>query len=121
MMLAGLPVPNGALDALAALVRAAGADDLADRLDVALAEGVALLALAIDERATILAALEDPPDGLAELRAVLLADHTWTRPQRFAVTSPLLNRVVPPRRLAGVVCANRCEIANKPPRNHSSR
>ena len=34
------------------------------------AEGVSLLALTIDERAIILAALEDPPDGLAELRAV---------------------------------------------------
>ena len=52
MMLAGLPVPDGAIDALAALVRAAGADDLAQpararRLD----DGVALLALTIDERA----------------------------------------------------------------------
>ena len=32
MMLAGLPVPDPAIDALAELVRAAGADDLADRL-----------------------------------------------------------------------------------------
>ena len=41
-MLAGLPVPNPAVEDLAGLVRAAGADDLADRLDQALAEGVAL-------------------------------------------------------------------------------
>jgi hypothetical protein len=38
---------------------------------------VALLALTIDERAIILAALENPPDGLAELRAVLLNEHAW--------------------------------------------
>ena len=34
MMLAGLPVAADAIDALAALVRATGADDLADRLEV---------------------------------------------------------------------------------------
>ena len=32
MMLAGLPVPNHAVEGLAKLVRALGADDLADRL-----------------------------------------------------------------------------------------
>ena len=37
----------------------------------------ALLALTIDERVIILAALEDPPEGLAELRAVLLNEHEW--------------------------------------------
>jgi hypothetical protein len=38
---------------------------------------VKLLALTIDERAMILAALEDPPAGLAELRAVLINEHQW--------------------------------------------
>lgn len=37
------------------------------------------LALTLDERAVMLAALEDPPHQLAELRAVLLADHQWRR------------------------------------------
>jgi hypothetical protein len=50
-MLAGIPVPNDAVEDLAALVRAAGADDLADRLERAAAERVSLLALTIDERA----------------------------------------------------------------------
>ena len=50
---------------------------LSDRLEVALADGMALLALTIDERAIILAALEDPPQELAELRAVLLNEHAW--------------------------------------------
>ena len=78
-MLAGLPVPNDAVDELAALVRATGADELADPLDRAVADEVKLLALTLDERAIILGTLEDPPPGLAELRAVLLADHRWRR------------------------------------------
>ena len=50
-------LPDGAIDALAALVRAVGADDLADRFERGLAGRLALLALTIDERAIILAAL----------------------------------------------------------------
>ena len=69
MMLAGLPVPDDAIDGLAALVRTTGADDLADRLERAVADGVKLIALTLDERALLLAALEDPPLELAELRA----------------------------------------------------
>jgi hypothetical protein len=41
------------------------------------ADEVKLLALSIDERAIILGQLEDPPDGLTELRAVLLNEHQW--------------------------------------------
>ena len=63
MMLAGLPVPNTAVDDLAEIVRAVGADDLAARLERAAADRVALLSLTIDERAIILAALEDPPEA----------------------------------------------------------
>ena len=58
-------------------VRAAGADELADRLEVALENDVKLLALTIDERAIILGSLEDARDELAELRAVLLNEHEW--------------------------------------------
>ena len=79
MMLAGVPVPAEALQELAYVVRVAGADELADRLKRALADEVKLLALTLDQRALMLAALEDPPDDLAELRAVLLADHQWRR------------------------------------------
>ena len=64
-MLAGVPVPAAATAALARTVRASGADLLADRLERALADEVKLLALTIDERALILAALDDPPEGLA--------------------------------------------------------
>jgi hypothetical protein len=77
MMLAGLPVPAEAVDELVDLVRAAGGDDLADRLERGVADEVKLLALTIDERAIILASLEDPPEGLAELRGVLMNEHEW--------------------------------------------
>ena len=91
MMLAGLPVPNDAVQELAVAVREAAelwrdlgqsgvvADELADRLERALADEVKVLALTLDERALMLYALEDPPQELAELRAVLLADHQWRR------------------------------------------
>ena len=76
-MLAGVPVQPDAVAELAATVRATGADALAERLEGALADRVALLALTIDERAIILASLEDPPDGLAELRGVLWSEFEW--------------------------------------------
>ena len=34
-----------------------------------------MLGLTVEERETILLALDDPPQGLAELRAVLLQEH----------------------------------------------
>ena len=77
MMLAGVPVLVDAVAELADTVRTAGADELADRLEQALDDDVKLLALTIGARAIILATLEDPPDGLAQLRAVLLKEHQW--------------------------------------------
>ena len=47
-------------------------------LERALDADVKLLALTL-ERALLLSALEDPPQELAELRAVLLADHQADR------------------------------------------
>ena len=68
--------PDDAVDGRASS-RAAGADELADRCERAVADGVKLIALTIDERAVLLAALEDPPPELAELRGVLVNDHEW--------------------------------------------
>ena len=68
---------------LAGTLRATGADELAARLERALDDDVKLLALTIDERAIILASLEDPPEGLAELRAVLLNEHEWRQRERL--------------------------------------
>jgi hypothetical protein len=58
-----------------------GAGDLADRPDRALETDVKILALSIEERTVILAQLDDPPDGLAELRGVLPTEHEWLRPE----------------------------------------
>lgn len=77
MMLAGVPVPTAATVELAGIVRTAGAEELADRLEKALADEVKILALTIAERSVILNALDDPPQELAELRAVLLNEHQW--------------------------------------------
>jgi len=55
-MLAGLPVPDEAVEDLAGLVRATWPTG-----------------------SSVLSALEDPPQELGELRAVLLADHQWRR------------------------------------------
>lgn len=51
MMLAGVPVHADAVAELATMVRAEAAADLAGRLDGALGDSVALLAITIDERA----------------------------------------------------------------------
>ena len=49
MMLAGVPVQPDAVAELATTVRAIGGDELADRLDRARADGVALLALTLED------------------------------------------------------------------------
>ena len=46
-----------------------------ERLRRALDNDTRILGLEIDEREAILAALEDPPAGLEELRATLLHEH----------------------------------------------
>lgn len=56
--------------------------DLVDEVSAAtlrraLETEVKILALTIDDRERILRALGDPPDGLAELRGVLLREHEW--------------------------------------------
>ena len=72
IFLAGIPLRDDALLELARLV-----DDpaLAEKLETAYGRGVRILALEISERETILAALEDRPADLTELRGVLLEEH----------------------------------------------
>ena len=57
---------------------------LADRLETAYGRETKVLALTIPERSTILAALEDPPAELAELRGVLLRELAWLRQEGSA-------------------------------------
>jgi hypothetical protein len=50
-------------------------EDLGQKLRTALANEITLLGLDVPERETILRALEAPPAGVEELRAVLLREH----------------------------------------------
>lgn len=49
-------------------------DELADRLERCYELEMRIVGLTIEERETILYALDDPPRGLTELRAVLLQE-----------------------------------------------
>jgi hypothetical protein len=75
MMLAGLPVRDQDVLEIARLARDAGFDDTAARLEDAYDVECKVLALTIPDREAILRALEDCPDGLAELRGVLVREH----------------------------------------------
>jgi len=72
-MLAGIPVDGELVRALAELAEEPAASTLRDRLE----RGRATFALTIEEREQILRALEDCPDGLAELRGVLVREYEW--------------------------------------------
>jgi hypothetical protein len=80
VFLAGLSVRGDLVLELARLV-----DDgtLADRLERAYEDRAGTLALDIPEREIVLAALNDPPSGLEELRAVLLQEHVWRKRERL--------------------------------------
>ena len=70
--LAGVPIRDELVLELARLV---DDDALGSRLETAYGRMTKVLALTIPERETIIQALDDPPPGLEELRAVLLREH----------------------------------------------
>ena len=73
MYLAGLPIPGPDVLELARLVNDSR---LAERLETAYGDGARILALGIQERESILRALDDPPTrAFGELRATLLQEH----------------------------------------------
>jgi len=74
-MLAGIPVRDQDVLELARLLRDAGFDETAEKLEEGYDRETKILALTIPEREAILRALEDCPDGLAELRTVRLREH----------------------------------------------
>jgi hypothetical protein len=76
MYLAGIPIRGQLVVEIISLV---DDDDLATKLDVALKRGVKALDLEIGERETILGVLDDAPEGLSELRAVLLRERESRR------------------------------------------
>jgi hypothetical protein len=73
MFLAGIPVRAELILELARLV---DDEELANKLERAYAREVKVLA-----PETIIQALDDPPVGLKELRAVLLQEHAWRQRQ----------------------------------------
>jgi hypothetical protein len=78
MQLAGIPVRDQDVLELARLLRSAGFDETAEWVEVAYDREAKVLALTIGQREEILRTLDDPPDGLAELRGVLLAEYRRT-------------------------------------------
>jgi len=77
MMLAGISVPDKLVLELAGMLRNAGLDQTAATLETAYDAERRIVALTITDRESILRALEDCPDGLGELRSVLLREHEW--------------------------------------------
>jgi len=83
MMLAGVPVRDRDVLALAELLRGRGFEDTAEVLVVALEAQQTLVALTIEDRERILRVLDDPPERFAELRGVLVSEHVWRGRERL--------------------------------------
>jgi hypothetical protein len=73
-VLAGIPVRR---EHIAWIANELDNEPTATRLRDALEREVRILGLEIDEREAVVRVLEDCPDGLTELRATLLQEHTW--------------------------------------------
>jgi hypothetical protein len=71
MRLAGIELTDESLLELVVRLRGADLDDQADRIVDALMSMQTEVTLSHPDRVAILTVLEDPPDGLAELRGVL--------------------------------------------------
>ena len=77
MMLAGFRVRDQDVLELARLLREAGFDVIAEKLENGYDRETKILALTITDREAILRTFDDPPDGLVEFRGVLLREHEW--------------------------------------------
>ena len=75
MQLAGIPIGDRDVLELARLLREVRFERVAEKLVKGYVAQTRVLALTIEDREAILRALDDPPDGLAELRGVLLREH----------------------------------------------
>ena len=75
MLVGGVPIDDRLLRELARIVPRT----LARRVDTALLYRAKVLGLTIAEKETILAALEDAPADLTELRDALLREVEWRR------------------------------------------
>ena len=79
MRLAGLDITDDLALELVTRLRRADFEHQADTIEGALVSGQSDVSLTIADRLAVLTVLEDPPDGLAELRGVLLSEHEWAR------------------------------------------
>ena len=77
MLVGGVPIDDRLLRELARIVP----PTRARRVDTALLYRAKVLGITVAEREIILAALEDAPADLAELRGVLLRELEWRRPE----------------------------------------
>ena len=77
MLLAGVRISEPFVLDLADRLRDDGFDAAAQTLNAAQASRRAVVALTVRDREMILRVLGDPPEGLAELRGVLLREHVW--------------------------------------------
>ena len=79
MRLAGLDITDDCTLELVKRLRRAAFEHQADTIEGALVAGQAEVSLTLPDRLAVLTVLDDPPDGLAELRGVLLSEHEWAR------------------------------------------
>jgi hypothetical protein len=79
MLLDGLDITDDCALELVIRLRRADFAHQADTIEGALVSGQSEVLFTIPDRVAILAVLDDPPKGLAELRAALLAERVWRR------------------------------------------
>ena len=79
MLLDGLDITDDCTLELVNRLRRADFAHQADTIEGALVSGQSEVSLTIPDRVAILAVLDDPPKGLAELRAALLSERVWRR------------------------------------------
>ena len=77
MLLAGVPVEEKLVLTLAAMLSDAGLYETAVRLETGYDLEIKTLALSVAQRDDLLTVLVDCPEGLCELRAVLLQQQAW--------------------------------------------
>lgn len=85
MRLAGVEISDSAAAELARLLRSSGNEVLADHIGHALDHFHDHVALTACDREAVRRALTECPEGLADLRANLLADHLGPQPQQLGV------------------------------------
>jgi hypothetical protein len=104
VFLAGIAIEDKLVLTLAANLPDAGLDETAERLETAYDRETAVLALSVAHRDDLLQVLVECPEGLCELRAVLLQQQEWrARYARAGRPLLLLHKARGLQEVAGVV------------------